>query len=177
MTALIFILTTLSQLVITVFVLRILLPVCRVDMRNPLSVAVLRLTNPVILPLRRVLPAVGRLDTATWLTVFVLQLASNLLLGALHATNLPSATALIITCLRDLASLLLQLYLYALLLYAVLSWVAPYDHSPSASVLRSLCSPILKPFQRIIPRIAGLDLSVLFALIAIQALQILLHTQ
>lgn len=176
MTALIFIISALSHVVIMVFLLRILLPLCRVDMRNPFSVAVLRFTNPLILPLRRILPAIGRVDTASWVTVLLIQLVSTFLIWTLNGITPHSPLLFLSASVRDLISLLLQFYLLVLMLYAVLSWMASTDYSPAASILRSLCNPVLKPFQRFIPRIAGLDLSVLFALIAIQALQILIQS-
>jgi YggT family protein len=174
MSALIFIITALSRMVIMVFLLRLLLPLCRADSRNPFSQAVLRFTNPLVLPLRRVLPPIKRLDTASLVSVLLIQLASTALIWTLNGLGFNSPLLFLAASLRELISMLLQFYLFALMLYAVLSWVAPSDYSPAASLLRSLCTPVLRPFQRYIPPIAGLDLSVLFALIAIQALQILI---
>jgi len=174
MSALIFIITALSRMVIMVFLLRLLLPLCRADSRNPFSQAVLRFTNPLVLPLRRVLPPIKRLDTASLVSVLLIQLASTALIWTLNGLGFNSPLLFLAASLRELISMLLQFYLFALMLYAVLSWVAPSDYSPAASLLRSLCIPVLRPFQRYIPPIAGLDLSVLFALIAIQALQILI---
>ncbi|MGD9843024.1 MAG: YggT family protein [Steroidobacteraceae bacterium] len=175
MTALIFIITTLSHLVIMVFLLRLLLPLCRADIRNPFSQGVLRLTNPVILPLRRLLPPIKRLDTATLVALLLVQLASTAIVWTLRGLSLTSPHLLLLASLHELLSLVLQFYFFALLLYAILSWISPSTYTPAASILNSLCVPVIRPFQRLIPPIAGLDLSVLFALIAIQALQILLN--
>ncbi len=175
MTALIFIVKTLLGLLITVFLLRVLLPLCRVDARNPLSQAVIKLTNPLVLPLRRVLPPFKRLDTASLVALLAVQLASTALVWLLSGLTL-SAPGLLYAAARELLSLLLQFYFFVILINAVLSWVASGTHSPAASVLNSLCAPVIRPFQRLIPPIAGIDLSALFALIAIQALQILLNS-
>lgn len=175
MAAIIFIIRALLGLLVTVFLLRLLLPLCRADARNPLSQAVIKLTNPLVLPLRRVLPPIQRLDTASLIALLLIQLASTALIWTL--SGLPLAPgALLFAALRELLSVLLQLYFFIILINAVLSWVAPGAYSPGAALLNSLCAPVLRPFQRLIPPIAGLDLSALFALIAIQALQILLHS-
>lgn len=176
MSALIFIVKTLSGLLIMVFLLRLLLPLCRADSRNPFSQAVIKLTNPVVRPLRQLLPPMGRVDTASVVALLAVQLASTAVVWLLSGLGLNAPMALIYSALRDLLSMLLQFYFIIILLNALLSWVAPGAHSPGASLLNSLCTPVLRPFQRLIPPIAGLDLSALFALIAIQALQILLNS-
>jgi YggT family protein len=176
MTALIFVVSSLSHLVVMVFLLRLLLPLCHADSRNPFSQGVLRLTNPVILPLRRVLPPIKRFDTASLVALLLVQLAGTALVWFLSGMNLAAPGLLLLASLRELLSLLLQFYFFALLLHALLSWISPGAYTPAASILNSLCAPVLRPFQRLIPPIAGMDLSVLFALIAIQAVQILLNS-
>ena len=172
MTALIFIISSLLHLLVLVFLLRVLLPLCGVDYRHPFSVAILRLTNPLILPMRRFLPAMGRIDTASWVVLLLIQLASTLLITTLKGLVPHSIGQFLFISFHELLSILLQFYLFVLMLYAVMSWMTPHDYNPANNLLRNLSAPIIKPFQRFIPRIAGLDLSVLFALIAIQALLI-----
>lgn len=175
MAALIFIIKTLMGLLTCVFLLRLLLPLCRADSRNPFSQAVIRFTNPLVLPLRRVLPPIKRLDTASLVSLLLVHLATTVLIAVLRGYGL-SFPGLLLVGLRDLLSLILQFYFVVLLFFAVLSWVAPGTYSPASSVITSLSTPVVRPFQRLIPPIAGIDLSVLFALIAIQALQILLNS-
>lgn len=175
MTAIIFIIRTLLGLLTMVFLLRLLLPLCRADARNPFSQAIIRFTNPLVLPLRRILPPIGRLDTGSLVSLLLVQLATTAVITLLSGDGL-GFPGLLLTSLRDLLSLVLQFYFVVLLVYALLSWVAPGTYSPASSVITSLSTPIVRPFQRLIPPIAGIDLSVLFALIAIQALQILLRS-
>lgn len=176
MAALIFIVQALLGLLVTVFLLRLLLPLCRADARNPLSQAVIKITNPLVMPLRRVLGPVGRLDTASLVAVLLVQLVSTGVVWMLRGLGLDAPGALIFTAIRELLTTLLQLYFFVILIGAVLSWIAPGTYSPGASLLHSLSAPVLRPFQRLIPPIAGIDLSALFALIAIQAVQILLNS-
>ena len=174
MQALIFIVHTLLQvLLVTVFLLRVLLPLTRADARNQLSQAVIRLTNPLVLPLRRLLPPAGKIDTASIVALLIVQIAATAtlwLLGAYPSVEMPAQFFYI--ALRSLLSTILQFYTFALVLYILLSWVAPGTYSPASSLLANLCEPLLRPVRRIIPPIAGLDLSALFVIIALQALYI-----
>jgi YggT family protein len=71
--------------------------------------------------------------------------------------------------------LILWTYFFAIAMYAVLSFIAPGSYSPAQALLTSLCEPVLRPFRRLIPPLANLDLSPLWAGILIQALLILIH--
>lgn len=177
MEALIFIVHTLLQvLLVVVFLLRVLLPLVRADSRNQLSQAVLRLTNPLVLPLRRVLPPAGKIDTASIVALVIVQIATTAilwLLGAYPGVFTGSQFARVVFL--SLITTILQFYVFALFLYVVLSWVAPGTYSPAASLLESLCEPLLRPIRRVIPPIAGLDLSTLFLLIGLQALVLLIR--
>jgi YggT family protein len=176
MEAILFIVRSLLQvLLVTVFLLRFLLPLVRADARNPLSQAVIRLTNPLVLPLRRIIPAIGRIDTASLVALVLVQLVTTATIFLLSGVGLGNPALLLQAAIRDLALTILQFYFFAILVYALLSWVAPGTYSPAANVLGSLCEPLLKPIRRLVPPIAGLDLSALFLLIGLQALQILLH--
>jgi YggT family protein len=179
MAAVIFIVRTLLGLLAMVFLLRVLLPLCRAESRNPLSQGIIHFTNPLVLPLRRVLPPLQRLDTASLAALLLVQLGSTALiwvLSGMGAALVSSPGLFLYASLHELLALVLQFYFVVLLLYAVLSWVAHDTYSPASSVISSLSVPVVRPFQRLIPPIAGMDLSVLFALIAVQALRILLDS-
>ncbi len=175
MDALVFIVRSVLQvLLVTVFLLRFLLPLVRADARNPLSQAVLKITNPLVLPLRRIVPAAGRIDTASLLALLLVQLATTAIVFVLMGFGLSRPGAFIESALLSLVLTLLQFYKFAILVYVVLGWVAPGTYSPSASLLASLCEPLLRPVRRLIPPLAGLDLSAIFVLIGLQALEILI---
>ena len=177
MEAIIFIVRTLLQvLLVTVFLLRVLLPLTRADARNQLSQAVIRLTNPLVLPLRRILPPIGKIDTASMVALLIVQVATTAtlwLLGAYPWISMPGEFAYVV--LLSLFSTVLQFYTFALLLHILLSWVAPGTYSPAAALLSNLCDPLLRPVRRVIPPIAGLDLSALFVIIGLQALYIAIN--
>lgn len=174
MAALIFILDALLTLVVVAFLLRLLMPLVRADFRNPIGQAVLQLTNPLVMPLRKLLPPAGRLDVASVVALLVVQLAKMALLRLVAGAGL-ALLPLVSGALRDLASTVLQFYFVAVLIYVLLSWVAPGGYGPGAQLVGRLCEPLLAPLRRIVPPIGGLDLSALFVLIGLQALQILLR--
>jgi len=174
MTALLFIFDALLTLVVVAFLLRLLMPLVRADFRNPIGQAVLQLTSPVLLPLRRLLPPAGRVDVAAVVALLLVQLAKTAALQAVAGGGFRLG-GLLAFGLRDLASTVLQFYFVAVLLYALLSWFGPAGYSPGAQLLSRLCEPLLSPLRRIIPPIGGLDFSALLVLIGLQALQILLR--
>lgn len=176
MSALIYIIETLLELALFVVLARLLLQLTRADFRNPICQAIVRLSNPLIMPLRRVLPPLGKLDTASVVAVIgmaALQVAATFALEGIGWASpwlWVHAVALVIVRMG------LWTYFYAIILYALLSLVAPGGYSPLQSLLVTLCEPILRPFRRLIPAIAGIDLSPLWVCILIQALLILLRT-
>jgi YggT family protein len=176
MDALIFIVRTLLQvLLVTVFLLRVLLPLVRADSRNQLSQAVIRFTNPLVLPLRRILPPVGKVDTASIVALLIVQIAATATLWLLGAYPwVFTAPQFLQVVVLNLVITVLQFYTFALFLYVLLGWVAPGTYSPAAALLGSLCEPLLRPIRRIVPAFGGMDLSALFLIIALQALVILI---
>jgi YggT family protein len=174
MQALIFIVETLIGIYELALLLRLLLQVVRADFRNPIARAIVRVTNPVIVPLRRLLPPAGRIDTASVVAVVAVSLAKILVVAAISGFGLPPWLYLLRAVALDLVRLLLQTWFVAILLYAVLSLIAPGARSPAQAMLAALCEPVLSRIRRVIPPIAELDLSPLWAGIAIQALLLLL---
>ena len=172
MSAIIFIVETLLSLTVFVFLLRLLLQWSRADFRNQIAQAVVKITNPVILPLRRVLPPIGKLDTASAVAVIALAIITEAILFTLSGiplmyVGLAFWARAVIFLIIDIT---LKTYLYAIFIYALLSMVAPGGYSPMQSILASLCEPVLQPFRRIIPPIGGIDLSPLWASIILIAL-------
>jgi YggT family protein len=174
MQAIHFIIDTLLTLYAAVLLFRLLMQVHRADFRNPLARAVFQLTNPVVVPLRRILPAMGKVDTATVVALVLCTVIKLWILALLFGVFAPGLLPLLRATAFDLVDLLLKTYLFSIVVNAILSFVAPGNYSPAQSLLASICDPVLNPIRRVVPPIAGLDLSPLWACIAIQALLILL---
>ncbi|MEJ2515402.1 MAG: YggT family protein [Gammaproteobacteria bacterium] len=170
--ALFFIVKTLLELYLLTFLLRFLLQWVRADFHNPLSQFIVRVTNPVVRPLRRVIPSWRGLDMASLVALLVLQLivTAGIMYFAGHRMD---SLALMQFALMRTAVLVIRFYFFAILVYAILSWVSPGQWNPLTGLLASLTEPVLAPVRRFIPPIGGLDLSPLFVLIGLQALLLL----
>jgi YggT family protein len=175
MEAIRYIVDTLLWLLLLAFVLRLLFQWVRANFRDPMADAIVRVTNWLVLPLRKLLPPIGKIDTATLVAVIaVASVRTSASLGLAGAGWGDLGQFLRIT-LADLAGLLLRVYLFALLLYWLTSYVSPGGYAPGVRLLSQLCEPVLKPVRRIIPPIGQIDFSVLWLSIAIGALLVLLR--
>ena len=174
MDALVFVIDSVLTFLVYAFLLRVLLPLVRADFRNPLSQAILALTSWLVHPLRRVLPPVGRLDTASVVALLAVQVVAALVLFRLQAGVVPPLVPLMVAALRALVLSVLLLYTVLIFIYALLSFVAPGARSPATALLASLCEPLLMPLRRVLPIVGGLDFSPLVAIVALQALRLLI---
>jgi len=175
MNALYYIVDTLTSLYLGVLILRLIMQIVRANFRNPFAEAILRLTNPLIMPLRRILPPVGKTDSATVLAIVLFAVFKVVLLMLLFGGGLLSLVAMALTVLRTLVLAVLWLYFILIFFYGIAGFLIQGGSSPIYEVLAYVCDPILNRIRKIIPSIvAGLDLSFLWAIIAVQALIILI---
>jgi YggT family protein len=170
MSILLYLVDTLLSLAEFAFLLRLLLQWARADFRNPLVRSLVQLTSPVLVPLRRLLPAIGRIDTASVLLVLALALARAAAAPLLAGIGLPPGAWWLRGALLQLAGMGLWTYFGAIFMYALLSMVQAGSYSPMLEVLEALSAPLLRPLRRHLPQPANLDLSPLWALILIQVL-------
>ena len=170
-----FLADAIGSLVFFMFLLRLLLQLCRADFRNPLAQGVMTLTNWLVMPLRKVLPSLGKIDTATVIAALLVALACVAVSALVRGLGLPDPFIWLRAALRMLLQTALWVYFWAILLGVILSWVAPGGYSPAQSLLYSLTEPVLKPLRKLIPALGGFDFSPVLALLAIQFVQILLR--
>jgi YggT family protein len=145
----------------------------RADFYNPVCQFLIKVTNPVLVPLRRVIPAVGRLDTASVVLMLGLEFFSVWIVSSIASSPLSPAGIALFSVTKLLATLLIT-YFFLIIANVILSWVAGRARHPVVPLVYQLTEPVLRPFRRFIPPIAGLDLSPVFALIAIRFLLLLL---
>ena len=175
MNALYFIVDTLTSLYQGVLILRFIMQIVRANFRNPFAEAILRLTNPLIMPLRRILPPMGKIDTATLVAIILFAVFKELLLALLFGAPLISPLLWALIVLRKLVLAVLWLYVLMIFFYGIAGFLMQGGSSPIYEVLAYVCDPLLNRIRKIIPSIvAGLDLSFLWAIIALQALIILI---
>jgi YggT family protein len=168
--ALVFLVDSLITLYLYVLILRFVMQLTRADFRNQIAHAILIVTNPVIMPLRKILPPMGKVDTAS---VIAIVIVAALELGAvtLIANHMlpPPVLWVRLTVLLLVASLI-KFFMGAIIIYAILGWVVPAGYSPPMALLATICEPLLGPFRRIIPPIGNIDLSPLWATLALGVL-------
>jgi YggT family protein len=143
----------------------------RISFKNPVGRFVFALTDWLVLPLRRILPSVGRWDTASLVGAFLLELAQFGLLWLL-AGRIGGLGVLPLLALFGLLRLVISALTGLVIVYAILSWVRA--DSPIADVIERLCAPLLRPWRRFIPLVGGIDLSPLAFLVALQVAAIVL---
>lgn len=156
-----------------VAMLRFLLQMVRADFYNPLSQFIVKVTSPVLNPLRRVVPPIGNKDTAS-LVLAWLVLAVELLLVFLIAGQGLQPLAALLLAIPELVELTINIFLYSTLIMVVISWINPGGYNPAIGVLHSLTEPLLGPARRLIPPIGGLDLSPMVVMIGLVLLKMLL---
>ena len=151
--------------------LRFLLQLVRADFYNPISQFLVKVTNPLVLPLRKVIPGYGGADMSSLVVALVLQMISITALLLFNVGALPSIGLLLICAVIGLLALILQLYFFAMLAMVIMSWIAPAGQNPAVALLYQLTEPVIAPFRKLLPPIGGLDLSPLLVFIAIGVLQ------
>jgi YggT family protein len=175
MQAVIYIVDTLLWLLALAFLLRLMFQLVRADFRDPMADAIVRITNWLVMPLRRLLPPIGKVDTATVVAVLLVTCIRSFAVIALTGQQINDVELFLRVTLVDLVRLVLNVYLFAMLLYALTSYVSPGGYAPGVRLLAQLCEPILKPVRKIIPRIGQIDFSVLWVSIIIGALLVLIR--
>jgi YggT family protein len=168
----VFLVQVVFGLYVLVVILRFLLQLLRADFYNPVSQLVVKLTTPVLRPLRRVIPGAWGLDLSSllvaWgLTAIELALMAMLLGVDFHPLS-PVAWAI-----AELVALVLNIFLFAIVVQAILSWVSPGRYSPAGAVLDSLTTPLLRPLRRVIPPVSALDLAPMAAAIGLVLVKML----
>jgi YggT family protein len=181
MDAIRYIVDTLLWLLTLAFVLRLLFQLVRADFRDPIADAIVRVTNWLVMPLRRLMPPIGKVDTATVIAVLLAAALRTFVIMAMAGTMVMAGAGVgdLIVFLRimflNLADMVLRIYLFAMLLYWLTSFLSPGGFAPGLRLLAQLCEPILKRVRRIIPPIGQIDFSFLWVSIAIGALLVLLR--
>ena len=167
---LIFLIDILFDIYIAIMMLRFILQQVGADFYNPISQFIVKLTQPPVLIARRIIPAVGRIDLASLVLVILLIFIKLALLFSISGMQ-ASISGIIIQALYDLVQLTFDIFIFAIIIQAVLSWINPDPHNPVSGLLYSLTNPILQPVKRILPAMGMIDLSPIAALIGLMFLK------
>ena len=167
-TAAVYVLQTLGSLYLLIVLLRFVLQLVRANFYNPLCQFAVKAPQPLLKPLRRLIPSIAGLDTASLVLAVLVQLLLMVVTLSLMGFNPVNVIPqLLVWSLIGVTSLFFKVFFFALIVSVILSWVAPGSHNPGAQLVNQLCEPLLAPFRKLLPNLGGLDLSPIFAFIAL----------
>jgi len=172
--ALIFIIQSFAQLYILILLLRLLLPWLRANFNNPLAQAILRATSPLVVPLRRIVPAIGRLDTATFIIAFGIQCLTILIIVALRDWPMDTMS-IAVTAIVSLVTMTVWLFIIAIIIRIIMSWMGGGTYNPAMGLIDSIAEPALRPARRLLRPAGGIDLSPYVTIVFLIALTMLLR--
>jgi len=168
-----FLIQTIFSMYLVAIMLRILLQMTRADFYNPVSQFLVKVTNPPLIPLRRIIPGFMGIDMAAVLLLLVLMAAELFLIVLINGGSI-SLSGLIVIAIANLFDLLLDVYFYSILIQVIISWINPGSYNPVVSLLYSINEPLLGRARRLIPPISGFDFSPIVVVILLKLVGILL---
>jgi len=159
------------DMVIIFLLMRFSLQLARADFFNPVSQSIVKLTNPMLVPLRKVIPPVQGQDSAALVLAYLVALV--FLLVAYSVTGgIPNPLLLLLLAPLHLLEIILDMLFWGVIIHAILSWFPTAQSAPAARVLDQLITPLLAPIRRMIPDLGGIDLSPIALLLLVQILKI-----
>lgn len=170
----IFLIQTVFGLYLLIVLLRFLFQLTRADFYNPISQMLVKLTNPPLLPLRRVIPGWGGVDLASIVLLIAIQALEYVLIGLLPRYSIPAPAGLFIMSITDLLTLTVNVFFFSILIQIIISWVSPHAYNPIITLLHQLNEPLLGRARRLIPPLSGLDLSPIVVFIGLKLIEFLL---
>lgn len=172
-TAAVYVLQTLGSLYLLIVLLRFVLQLVRANFYNPLCQFIVKATQPLLKPLRRIIPSMLGLDMSSLVLAILVQLALMALTLLLTYGTTGNPLQLFIWSLIGVTALFLKIFFFALIISVILSWVAPGSHNPGAELVNDICEPALAPFRKIIPNLGGLDISPILAFLVLKLIDML----
>ncbi len=152
---------------ITILMLRVLLQLVRANFFNPVCQFIVKVTNPVLLPLRKIIPNWGKIELSAIALAWVLQAVQLVLVLAIRGGGAPLLNIIALSAVQ-LLDLAVMIFVVVIFVRVLLSWFSPHGDNPVLPLLYQLSAPILKPASRLIPPIAGLDFSAMIVLVLLQ---------
>ncbi len=171
----VYLVQTFLSLYLVAMLLRFLLQLVRADFYNPISQFLVKITNPLVVPLRKLVPGFAGMDMASLLLALALQLAGIVVLLMMHGLALPGIVLLLLWSVLGVIGLLVNIYFFALLAMIILSWVAPGSRHPAIYLLHQITEPVMAPVRKLLPPMGGLDFSPILVFILINVIQIVLR--
>lgn len=172
--ALVFLINTVFGIYILFVVLRFLLAWVRADFYNPISQAIVKITNPALLPLRRLIPGYGGVDWSSVVLMLLLKIVELELVGLVIFGKLLAPAGVLVIAVAELLRLTIYIFMFAVFVQVVLSWVTPGAYNPFTVILYRLTEPLLRPARQFLPPIGGFDFSPVVVLVLLNLTIILI---
>ena len=172
-----YLIRNLGAFLLLLVVVRGVMHASRVNFFNPLSQLVVRLTNPLLSPLRTLLPATGRVDWATWVLAIAIQVMILVAIALIAGERwtLPDPLVLLLWGVVGVLGLLVNFYFFALIAMIVVSWIAPGSRHSAIELIWQISEPVMAPFRTLLPNMGGIDFSPILVFVTLNVLQIALR--
>jgi YggT family protein len=170
----VFLIKTLFGIYEIIILLRFLMQMVRADFYNPISQFVVKATSLPLKPLRRIVPGWAGMDIASLILLLMVIIIELLLLSLIANLPMPSAIGLIALAIVELLKLTINVFMFSVIILAILSWVSPGGYNPVANLLYQITAPLTRPARRMLPPMGGLDLSPMVVIIVLYLLILLL---
>ena len=158
--------------IVIVLILRVWLQMVKADFYNPLSQFIVKVTNPMVVPLRRIVPGLGGIDVATVLLAFIFSILEFVVIPVINGGPIDILSASFFGTLALIKQVGFLLFIIMLVM-AIMSWVVQ-GYNPTMVIFQQLTDPFLRPIRRVVPAIGGLDLSIIVAFLILNVINILL---
>jgi YggT family protein len=149
----------LLQFVTVLFIARFLLQACRVDFYNPISQGIIKTTDPVLKPMRHVLPGYRNLDFSSFLAATLAQVILVFTVAAISGQHAGTVIQVVVNGLLTVMLFIVKAFWWGILIMIIASFVAPGSRHPALSLLQQITEPLLAPARKLIPPMGGLDFS------------------
>lgn len=172
-----YLIRNLGAFLLLLIVVRGVMHASRVNFYNPLSQLVVRLTNPLLSPFRRALPATGRIDWSAWVLAIVIQIVILVAIAWVAGERwaLPDPIALLLWGIIGVLGLLVNFYFFTLIAMIIVSWIAPGSRHPAIELIWQISEPVMAPFRALLPNLGGIDFSPILVFVTLNVLQIALR--
>ncbi|NNE37300.1 MAG: YggT family protein [Gammaproteobacteria bacterium] len=174
--ALVFLITTAFDIYLLAVVLRFLLQLFRADFYNPISQFLVKITNPPLRYIRRVIPGYKGQDWSSIVLMLLIKMIEISVVYMLTAGSLLAIDSLVVLSVAGILKLIVNVFMIAIFIQVILSWINPGAYNPATVILYRLTEPVLAPARKLLPPIGGLDLSPILVIIALQLSIILIIT-
>lgn len=170
-----YLIQAICNLFLIAVLLRFLLQVARADFYNPVSQFLVRVTNPLLKPMRKIIPGLMGVDIAALVLALLVEMVTFAVLFLLFGNGVPNPLLLLIWSVIGCVAMIVNIYYMAILGSIILSWVAMGSYNPTIVLINQLTEPVLAPFRKLLPPLGGLDLSPILVFLAINVVQIMLR--